>query len=223
MMVRSVLLTFLVPVALTQVSPRPLAAAPPADGMIRDTVCSQPGFPGSTKIPADSLEVANDCEVASAGTIIHAVWWGGYIDWLPGDPDFTVFDVTFYGDILSAPGAAIVTYPSVVPDTTSMGLCDDGWPCFRYDLDVAVPVSAGRFWFGVRAHPIEPGRRYPPKWGRLGDEVFMGFQSMWGPSGTGPWTPVPGVPMWDASQQFEVWEPTPVRQTTWGVLRHLFH
>jgi hypothetical protein len=176
------------------------------------------------KIPADSAEVANDCPDAGVVRIVKAIWWGGYIEWAPGDPDVTCFDVRFYRDASCRPTALITEYLGATPDTTHLGNCtSDSLPCFRYELDVDVLVGPGPFWMSVQtacgSRPL-----HPLKWGRLGDEVFDGCASVLRVEGEEEWEHVdaPGYPDWEASHEFEASGATPVRPLSWSRLRALF-
>jgi hypothetical protein len=183
------------------------------------TVCRLPGVLSSMKLPADTAEVANECSEAGMATVAKAIWWGGYIDWEPGDPEFTTFHVRFYEDIECTPEALIAEYLWATPDTTHLGNCNDGLPCFMYELDVSVDVGPGPFWMSIQ---MAINDRPPPKWGRLGDEVLDGCASQWRPEGDGEWDDPPVPPDWDASHEFEIGPPTPVKPTTWGTVKSLY-
>jgi hypothetical protein len=103
-------------------------------------------------------------------------------------------------------------------ETTRVGLDPQGWPCFQYALNVDVPVGPGSFWMSVQT-----GCRYPdpPKWGRLGDEVLDGCFSL-SQTVPGTWDPPLSFPDWDASQAYEIDDPSPAQQTTWGCLRLIY-
>ncbi len=193
-----------------------VVASPPPPQVI----CSQPGLLDGFKIPADSLEVANDCWVMEPARIVHAVWWGGYLNWHPGDPHITTFDVRFYDNIECTPIDLIAEYIEVTPDTTFMGNCTDGLPCYRYDLDVEVDVGADPFWFTVKAL-IDSPDRYPPKWGRLGDELDIECFTVWGDLESG-WEILDLPPDSDASQEFITEDPTPAENSTWGRIKVRF-
>jgi hypothetical protein len=183
----------------------------------RDVVCLQPGVESSEKIPADSMEVANDC-AAGAARVLRAKWWGGYVDWNPGEPLVTCFHVRFYRNEACTPSDLIAAYLDAEAETTRVGDDPQGRPCFLYELVVDVPVGPDPFWMSIQT---ACRGRYPPKWGRLGDEVLDGCNSQWQTDGGG-WNPVPTLPDWDASQAFEVEDPTPVHATSWGRLRRLY-
>jgi len=183
----------------------------------RETVCILPGVITSEKIPADSTEVANDCAAGTA-RLVRATWWGGYNEWHPGDPHVVCFDVRFYGDMECTPSSLIASYPSVFPDTTRIGYDPEGRPCFRYDLPVDVPVGPDAFWMSVQK---SCELRYPPKWGRLGDGGVFDCPTKWRVEG-GMWEEIPIYSWMDASHQFEVAEPTPLRPVTWGRIRTLY-
>ena len=187
----------------------------------RETVCIQPGMLDAVKIPADTTEVANDCEVPDARRVIQAIWWGGYTEWEQGDPDITSFDVRFYSNIACTPDMLLAEYLSATPDTTQLGDCMDSLPCFRYELDVDVDVPAGSFWFSVMVAADDRGR-YPPKWGRLGDDLDQGCFTVWRVAGGDEWEVPPLPPDSDASQAFEVEEATPAGETSWGSIKQLY-
>jgi hypothetical protein len=187
----------------------------------RDVECSQPGMIYAYKIPADSAEVANDCWPSEAGRVVRTIWWGGYTDWDAGWPHIVTFDVRFYTDVECFPDVLIAEYIAATPDTFSMGNCTDGLPCYRYELEVDVPVASERFWFSVMvAQGV--GDRYPPKWGRLGDEMDDGCPTVWRFGADDPWD-VPQIPPdSDASQEFWIEPVTPVEGSTWGAIKEIF-
>jgi len=205
----------------TGASPRTLLAAPTPVADAQEVVCLQQGYLGGIKIPADTAEVANDCPDAGEVLVTKAIWWGGYTAWHPGDPDVMAFDVRFYQNLECTPSALLAEYLAVTPDTTRLGNCDDGLPCFRYELDVAVYVS-GPFWFSIMVTPggeAPDARQGPPKWGRLGDEIDFGCQTSGRPDAYGIWIPLELPPDSDASQAFEIDVATPAAGPTWGTIK----
>ncbi len=185
-----------------------------------EVVCSMPGNLDTDKIPADSAEVANDCGGVGLARVTRAIWWGGYIYWQQGDPDILAFDVRFYDDVNCTPGSLLAEYLEVTPDTTRLGDCSDGYPCFRYELEVDVDVGPGAFWMGIRTSGVfDP---YPPRWGRLGDEVFDGCSTVWREDVFGQWSEPPLPPDWDASHEFVI-DPTgtPIEPSSWSRVKSL--
>ncbi|MBM3285935.1 MAG: hypothetical protein FJY88_01075 [Candidatus Eisenbacteria bacterium] len=187
----------------------------------RDVICSQRGIPESAKFPSDSIEVANECEVTSTCTIIKATWWGGYMERRPTYPDSAVFNVRFYGDLVCTPTGLLAEFLGIKLPGTFIGNDPDELPCYRYDLEVAIPLEPGKFWMGIQALATSE-TRLPPKWGRLGDEIFLGCGSQWRFPDFATWFEDQIPHEWDASQEFEVEEPTPARSTSWGALRGLY-
>jgi hypothetical protein len=195
----------------------PAAGDAPRGGANRMTGCYQPGVVSSAKVQADSLEVANEC-AAGSSRVVRAIWWGGYLKWQPGEPQVTCFDVRFYDDMACHPANLIASYLDATAETTRVGLDPDGRPCFRYALDVDVTVGPGKFWMSIQTGCP---RRDPPKWGRLGDEILDGCPSVIKPAG-GTWGPPLSLPDWDASQAFEMGDPSPTQGMTWGRLRMIY-
>jgi hypothetical protein len=183
----------------------------------RETACNQPGVVSSAKVEAESLEVANECAAGSA-RVVRAIWWGGYLKWQPGDVHATCFDVRFYDDKACRPANLIASYLDAIAETTRVGFDPDGRPCFRYALDVDVTVGPGSFWMSIQTGCPQWD---PPKWGRLGDEILDGCPSVIKPAG-GTWDPLVSIPDWDASQAFEIGDPTPTQGITWGRLRMIY-
>lgn len=188
--------------------------------LTRDLICSQPGDSLNVKFPSDSIEVANECEVTSPCTIVKATWWGGPMQPQAAYPDSATFDVRFYDDLVCTPDGILAEYLGVRLPGTLTGHDPDGLPCFRYDLDVFVPV-ASKFWMGIR-YLAPSGSKLPPQWGRLGDEIFLGCGSHWRPPAFGTWFEIDNLPEYDVSHEFEVEQPTPVQSTSWGTLRGLY-
>jgi hypothetical protein len=191
----------------------------PGAGESRETICEQVGLHSGYKVPADTAEVANDCPAHGAARIVRAIWWGGYTEWEPDDPHITTFHARFYEELDCNPLTLVAEYLSVEPDTFSMGNCDDGLPCYRYELEVDVSVS-GPFWFSVQA--VFDGKdRYPPKWGRLGDEVDTGCGNRVRPESAIDWQPLDPLRT-DVSQAFVIDHPTPAAGSTWGAIKTRF-
>jgi hypothetical protein len=63
---------------------------------------------------------------------------------------------------------------------------------------------------------------YPPKWGRLGDEVYDDCGSVWRIAGFGEWEEITDYGDWDASQEFVIGPPTAGKETRWGTIRTLY-
>jgi hypothetical protein len=195
----------------------------PAASRSSTTACDQQGRTSDPLFQADSLEIANDCVGAGVNTILKAGWWGGYIDWHPGDPEVRCFNVGIYDDNGGVPGRILAAFPCVTPDSViSIGLCGQQ-PCFRYVLSMTVDVGPEPFWLGVQAlwAAAAPARPYPPKWGRLGDEALEGFGSVTRVPGQ-EWVLIPICAECDVSQTFEFASAAATEPMSWGVLRSLY-
>ncbi|MFH1144895.1 MAG: hypothetical protein V1774_10170 [Candidatus Eisenbacteria bacterium] len=205
------------------VAPGAAALASPAvsepAASAREMLCLQEGMLGGVKIPADSTEVASDCPDAAPARIIKAIWWGGYTAWEPGDPEILTFDVRFYHNVDCRPQGLIAQYLAATPDTFRLGNCNDGLPCLRYELDVDF-FASGPFWLSIMVTPS--ALRYPPKWGRLGDEIDVGCQNQGFDAAFGTWTPLGDPYDSDASQGFLIEVPTPTEGKTWGRIKSTF-
>lgn len=138
-------------------------------------------------------ELAGDFLPSMSGYIDGVRFWGGYYNWLQGDPMLTSIDLTFYNDGGCVPTDIICQY--VVAhnaNETFVGFDGFGWPTYEYVTDpgdVCCGVSADvLYWLGVQGgdHP------FPPQWGRqqavdsqLCDAVFKSAYF-----GYFDWTPV---------------------------------
>ncbi len=222
------MMAFALAVALVGILPNPVPSsglgidvAHSGGALAKETtpeiVCIQEGMLNGYKVPADTAEVANDCVEAGSAHVVRAIWCGGYTEWEPGDPHITTFHVRFYEELDCKPFSLIAEYLSAEPDTFSMGYCTDGLPCYQYELEVDVPVGPDPFWFSVQS-AFAGKDRYPPKWGRLGDEADFGCGNRVRPENDIEWLPLDPIHT-DVSQKFVVEHPTPAEDGTWGAIK----
>jgi hypothetical protein len=193
------------------------------------------GLIGSSEVItafALETELANDFLSGSEEPyIVGARWWGGYYNYVPGDPLVTSFNLRFYDDAGCIPGSVLCEY--VIPSNANETfIYNQGglFPVYEYDIEsgyLYCPVAPDvLYWFGVQAgdHP------FPPQWGRieatggvqLCDTVFKGAIFSFP-----DWTPAVDVfgVAFDASQElicgFGI-PPFATVPTTWGTVKVLF-
>jgi len=164
-------------------------------------------------------EVINDCTLD--GTITTVVWWGGYSQWNPGDPELTSFNLRFYADQGCFPGELLAEFMGMSPAIEFAGYDSLGYPSYKYEVTLDMPIQNFTFWFGAQGGD----HLFPPQWGRGGNGgYFRSCPSMFKSAyyGYPDWVPVEDVigRPWDASQEFQ-YEPPPTasRGSTWGAIR----
>jgi hypothetical protein len=196
----------------------------------RDICWSEPADLNDAKISSEIIgayglesEVANDFMVPDDTLIDVAYGYGGYYNWVPGDPPITSLNWKFYDDAGCVPNTLLNTFTGLGTEIF-IGYDAYGWPTYKYVLNVAQTVNGGElYWFSLQAadHP------YPPQWGRQGtggivtncDTMFKSAFFSY-PN----WTPAGDLGPWDAAQEFECQPeiPTPTQETSWGAVRELF-
>jgi hypothetical protein len=173
-------------------------------------------------------EIANDFLPGTSGWVVGARWWGGYYNYLPGDPLLTSFNLRFYDDSGSClPGSLLCEY--VLPHNANETFLSEqfGFPVYEYHSNAGevccAVVGDALYWFGAQGgdHP------FPPQWGRLEaaggvqlcDTVFKSVFFSYP-----DWEPADILP-YDASQEFECAElcaPVATAPSTWGSIKGLF-
>jgi hypothetical protein len=188
------------------------------------------GLIGSSEVIsafALETELANDFLVGAGPNVDGARWWGGYYNYIPGDPLVTSFNLRFYDDAGCIPGSVLCEY--VIPTNANETFIYDqfGFPVYEYnDEDVCCAVAADvLYWFGAQAgdHP------FPPQWGRieaaggvqLCDTVFKGAIFSFP-----DWTPAVDVfgVAFDAAQELTCGDcqGTATEETSWGAIKGLY-
>jgi hypothetical protein len=196
----------------------------------RDVCWSEPADLSDYKISSEIIaalglesELANDFVVASNTTITKAIGYGGYYNWVQGDPPITSLNWKFYDDGGCVPNNLMNTYTGWDSETF-IGFDGFGYPTYRYEKATNIAVTANEiYWLGLQAadHP------FPPQWGRQGtgfvvtncDTVFKSaFFSYpnWTPAGD-----LVGGP-YDAAQEFECDGVVANKVTSWGSIKGLY-
>jgi hypothetical protein len=170
-------------------------------------------------------ELANDFLVATDAMISHAIGYGGYYNWVPGDPPITSLNWKFYSDGGCVPDQLLEVYTGLGVETF-IGCDSFGYPIYKYERDIYFNVMGNElYWMGLQAtdHP------FPPQWGRTGTGTIVTncdtlFKSAY--FGYPYWIPASdlvGAP-YDAAQEFECGggPPTTTKSTTWGKVKALF-
>jgi hypothetical protein len=166
-------------------------------------------------------ELANDFLVETDVTICKWTWWGGYYNYLPGDPLGTFSNIRIYDDGGCVPFSILAELLAV--DHNETFIYDQaGFPVYEYYHCECVPFAPNLYWFGAQMGD----HAFPPQWGRLAadfvqlcDTVFKSAYFAFP-----DWLPaidVFGVP-YDASQRMEDDCGTPTELTTWGSIKSLY-
>jgi hypothetical protein len=171
-------------------------------------------------------ELANDFLPNAGGYIDNARWWGGYFNYILGDPRLTGFNLRFYEDAGCVPGDVLCEY--IVSNNAGETYIYDqsGFPVYEYNWSTCCPVVQDNlYWFSAQAgdHP------FPPQWGRLeaagGDQLCdTVFRSVY--FSYPDWVPavdVLGVGF-DCSQELTCVDGcgTAIERKSWGKIKALF-
>jgi hypothetical protein len=202
--------------------------------LMRDVICVQPIVLDEPKVSSEinphldlESEVASSCSVPEDGTITTVIWWAGYLDDPVGISPVETFNLRFYTDLACTPDQVTAELLNQTPLSSYEGVGPLGYPTYRYELDVDVPVTEGIFWFSAQG--IIDG--YPPKHGRGGDggdktdrepcpSLYRSADS-----GFPIWTPVSEVigSPWIASHEFEYTpDSVPTSMDSWGALKSIY-
>jgi hypothetical protein len=169
-------------------------------------------------------ELANDFVLGDDITVTKAIGYGGYYNWIAGDPPITSLNWKFYSDGGCYPDALVDTFTGLGAQTF-IGYDGFGYPTYKYELDVWFEALANTiYWLGLQAadHP------FPPQWGRQGAGAVTNCDTVFRSAyfGYPDWTPagdLVGAPF-DAAQEFDCsWGiGTPTQETSWGAIKGLF-
>ena len=202
----------------------------PLDGE-RDVIWIDPpnleGLIGSSEqILAQGLEseLANDMIVEVDEFLACKFWWGGYYNYVPGDPLLDSFVTRMYDDAGCVPGNMLGE--TIIPDNANETFIYDqaGFPVYEYHHQTENhPLTPGLWWFGAQAgdHP------FPPQWGRLAAEFVQACDTVFKSAffAFPDWLPaidVFGEP-YDASQAFHnIYNPIATEETSWGTIKQLY-
>lgn len=182
-----------------------------------------------------ATRVANDFVFDEARTITKVRWWGGYYDnTAPCDPGatptgFHLFFYTYEGcDPLDFPYGhwepiLEISVPGSAGETAVGCQSEWGWPLYRYEAQVDVPVPGGtRYWFVAQMEI----HTYPPIWGRLSAGTVTGCESLFGSHTLEGWFWDPVSYFFghslDVSQEFECETIVPVKESSWGRIKSSF-
>jgi hypothetical protein len=171
-------------------------------------------------------ELANDFLPNAGGYVDNARWWGGYYNYLLGDPLVTTFNLRFYEDAGCVPGPVLCEY--IIGSNANETFIYDqfGFPVYEYNWDTCCPVSVDNlYWLGAQAgdHP------FPPQWGRLEaaggvqlcDTVFKSAYFSYP-----DWVPAVDVFLvsFDCSQELTCIDEcgTAVETNSWGAIKGLY-
>jgi hypothetical protein len=167
-------------------------------------------------------ELANDFFFEVETTVREWTWWGGYFNYVPGDPLITAFNLWFYNDGGYIPGD-ILANPNILDFDEEFIYDQGGFPIYEYHCCFEMVFVPNLYWFTAQAddHP------FPPQWGRLAAEFIQAVDTMFK-------SPYFGVPDWlpatvvfgepyEASQRLgDVCGPVPTEETSWGAIKVLF-
>lgn len=184
------------------------SSAPP----VTATACwSEPSSLADIKISSEIItrfnivsELANDFTMPDQSRVTKVIAYGGYFNWMPGDPDVASFSIKFHQDQDGVPGLPhdVFTHAGA---GTFIGYDGQAFPTYKYEVPVSVDVMANqRQWLVVQA----TDHSFPPQWGRQGTgSVVTGLESLFkcATFGYPNWTPagaVAGYPF-DAAQELE--------------------
>jgi hypothetical protein len=195
----------------------------------RDVCWSEPADLADAKISSEIIsmyglesELANDFMLATDGEIALAIGYGGYYNWVAGDPDITSCNWKFYSDGGCVPDQLMDIWTGLGVQTF-IGYDGFGYPTYKYEKnDIAFNGIANTlYWFGFQAadHP------YPPQWGRQGAGQVTNCDTMFKSVyfGYPNWTPAGDVGPYDAAQEFGCpITPVAVHVTSWGAVKGLF-
>ena len=140
-------------------------------------------------IPAYGVESEVADDFVRYGSTHLVRMWGGYWDWIPGDPEIPSLNVRLYEDAGGVPGAVVAEYLGL-PIHAAFIANDDFGPIYQYDfcLADAFLVEGRRYWIGIQAgdHP------FPPRWGRQQALTQVDYEAMFRSAyfGYPDWTPV---------------------------------
>jgi hypothetical protein len=197
----------------------------------RDICWSEPADLADAKITSEIIamfglesELANDFVLGTDNTISAAIGYGGYYNWVAGDPPITSLNWKFYSDGGCYPDALMDTFTGLGSETF-IGYDGYGYPTYRYEASVTFNTIANNlYWLGLQAadHP------FPPQWGRQGAGVVTNCDTLFKSDyfGYPNWTPagdLVGAPF-DAAQEFDCSgiPPIAVEKTSWGAVKGLF-
>ena len=201
----------------------------------RDVCFSQPmdcyGYKISSEIiGAYGLESrgANDFLFEGEGqtTITKAIGYGGYYNWVQGDPPVTAYNLYFYTDAGCFPDQVICQYLGVTGTETFICWDGFGYPTYKYEFNVQCDVYCNElYWFVHQA----ADHVFPPQWGRQGTNGVVQYcESMfWSPFfGYNVWTPLSaliGFPD-DYGQEFECTGcgASATQESSWGAIKGLY-
>jgi hypothetical protein len=74
--------------------------------------------------------------------------WVGY--WLPCDHTGMEFQIIFYQDAAGSPGAPVATFSNVIPAITYYDTYA-GYPAYRFETDLGMPVSLPNGWVSIQS------------------------------------------------------------------------
>lgn len=199
----------------------------------REVCWSEPVDLNDAKISSEIIgafglesELANDFVLSEAYAVSEAIGYGGYYNWVQGDPPVTSYNWKFYDDGGCVPLNLIAIYSQPAAAETFIGYDGYGYPTYKLEsgyIEVSVWPNS-RYWFGLQAgdHP------FPPQWGRQGTGmVVTGCDTMFKSAffAYPDWTPAGdllGGP-YEAAQELECWGiGLPTQETSWGAVRGLF-
>jgi hypothetical protein len=197
----------------------------------RDVCWSEPADLADAKISSEIIaafglesEMVNDFIPPFDSSIGPAIGYGGYYNWVAGDPDIPSLNWKFYSDGGCYPDQLLDTWTGLGTQTF-IGYDGFGYPTYKYEIETWFAALANNiYWLGLQAadHP------FPPQWGRQGAGVVTNCDSLFRSAyfGYPDWTPagdLVGAPF-DAAQEFGCFGigPVPTRTTTWGAVKGLF-
>jgi hypothetical protein len=204
-------------------------------GDSQGVVChSQAPNLGSAKISDEIIgavgletEIANDFLASASGWVDGVRWWGGYYNWVQGDPQVTSFNITVYGDDGCVPAGIVCEYVTGNNGgETYIGNDVYGWPTYEYSQAICCPIVGDNlYWISTQAGD----HLFPPQWGAQGTDSVLYCDAVFKSAyfSYPDWTPAGGLvgAPWDAA--FEVTcadEDCGVATETnsWGAIKGLY-
>jgi len=215
----------------------PVAFSPAGSGHnyvpgTREVCWSNPADLNDAKISSEIIgafgletELVNDFMLAADATVTGTIGYGGYYNWIQGDPDITAINWKFYDDGGCVPINLLDTFVGL-GTRTYIGMDIYGWPTYKYDNTGGVSFAAqanNLYWLGVQA----ADHAFPPQWGGQGTggivtncdtlfkSVYFGYPN-WTPAGD-----LVGAPF-DLAFELICGQPTATESTTWGAIKSLY-
>jgi hypothetical protein len=122
----------------------------------RDLIWSQPPDLHGIRYVSDArydAMLADDFVLPDNAQVRRVGFWGGpYYFWTPGDPEAIYFNIQVYSNYECRPGSVLHEYAGRRPDQTFEGYDPEGYPTYKYTVDVSFDVQGGTtYWLVAQA------------------------------------------------------------------------